>query len=138
MTSPISRDVITDLLPVYFSGEASADTKSLVENFMQSDPEFAKLVKNESRVEFTAKAGAAPDQEMVSLRRAKRKLRRKAWFLAWAIFFSFLTFIVSIEDTGITWSWQISPLLTLGFAVVAAWFWTAYVRTNRASRSLGI
>ena len=46
----ITRDVITDLLPVYLSGEASADTKALVELFLKDDPEFAKLIEENGAV----------------------------------------------------------------------------------------
>jgi hypothetical protein len=36
----ITREVVTDLLPVYFSGEASGDTKVLVEDYFRQDPDF--------------------------------------------------------------------------------------------------
>ena len=41
----VTRDVITDLWPVYASGEASPDTRALVEAFLQGDPEFARLIQ---------------------------------------------------------------------------------------------
>ena len=40
----VSRDVVSDLWPLYRSGEASADTKRLVERFLAEDPEFARLL----------------------------------------------------------------------------------------------
>jgi hypothetical protein len=36
----ITREVVKDLLPAYFSGEASADTQSLVEEYFREDPAF--------------------------------------------------------------------------------------------------
>jgi len=139
MNTTITRDVITDLLPVYLSGEASADTKALVETFVKSDPEFAQFVGQETRAAFGGRtASAAPDREMIALRRAKRRIQKKTWHLVLAIFFTFTTFAFSIEPTGITWTWEVSPLLTLGLSVVAALFWIAYFRTNRASRPAGV
>ena len=44
---PITREVITDLWPVFLSGEASADTRALVEDFLQHDPEFARGIRQE-------------------------------------------------------------------------------------------
>jgi anti-sigma factor RsiW len=139
MNTTVTRDVITDLLPVYLSGEASADTKVLVESYIKSNPDFAQFVKQESRTAFGGRSAlVAPDREMVALRRAKRRLQKKTWHLVLAIFFTFTTFAFSIEPTGITWTWEVSPLLTLGLGAVAALFWIAYFQTNRASRPAGV
>jgi anti-sigma factor RsiW len=36
----ITRDIVLDLLPLYLAGEASADTRALVEEYVQTDPEL--------------------------------------------------------------------------------------------------
>ena len=41
----ITREVIYDLLPSYFANEVSADTRVLVDEFLASDPEFARMTK---------------------------------------------------------------------------------------------
>ena len=41
----VTRDVIYDLLPGYFSGDISPDTKSLVEDFLRQDPEFSRMLE---------------------------------------------------------------------------------------------
>ena len=41
----ITREVIYDLLPSYFANEVSADTRALVDEFLASDPEFARMTK---------------------------------------------------------------------------------------------
>ena len=43
----ISRNVIRDLLPVYVAGEASRETRSLVEEFLAKDPELRELAEAE-------------------------------------------------------------------------------------------
>jgi ferric-dicitrate binding protein FerR (iron transport regulator) len=40
-----TRELITDLLPAYFSGEASADTRALVDEFFAEDPEFERMAR---------------------------------------------------------------------------------------------
>ena len=40
----ISRDVILDLLPIYQSGDASEETKRLVEAYLESDPALARSI----------------------------------------------------------------------------------------------
>lgn len=39
----ITREVILDLLPLYISNECSEDTRKLVEEFMETDPEITKI-----------------------------------------------------------------------------------------------
>jgi anti-sigma factor RsiW len=39
----VTRDVIYDLLPSYFAGDASQDTRALVEAYFETDPEFARM-----------------------------------------------------------------------------------------------
>lgn len=41
----VTREVIYDLLPGYFSGDISADTRALVEEFLRNDPEFSKMME---------------------------------------------------------------------------------------------
>jgi anti-sigma factor RsiW len=41
----VTRNVILDLLPLYLAGEVSADTATLVENYLEANPELAKMVK---------------------------------------------------------------------------------------------
>lgn len=36
----ITREVITDLLPLYLAGEASKDTQELINEFLQTDPDL--------------------------------------------------------------------------------------------------
>ena len=39
----VTRDVILDLLPLYFAGQVSADSKTLVDEFLRTDPDFARM-----------------------------------------------------------------------------------------------
>jgi hypothetical protein len=43
----ITRDVILDLLPLYLADEVSAETRDLVEKFLETDPQLAKLAKQQ-------------------------------------------------------------------------------------------
>jgi hypothetical protein len=86
----VTRDVILDLWPVYEAGEASADTRSLVEQFLADDPEFARLVRGEdgNRALGPAEASLPPDHEMETLRRTQRLVRdRQSALVLAAIFF---------------------------------------------------
>lgn len=45
----VDREVIIDLLPVYFSGEASPQTAALVEAHFRQDPQFESLARQGGR-----------------------------------------------------------------------------------------
>src|SRR6185436_814969 len=53
----VTRQVINDLWPVYAAGEASADTRALVEAFLGQDPAFARALQEQS-------AEPIPEQEI--------------------------------------------------------------------------
>ena len=52
MKIEITRQVILDLLPIYLANEASADTRALVEQYLESDPELAKRAKETKMTEL--------------------------------------------------------------------------------------
>lgn len=120
----ITRDVITDLWPVYAAGEASADTRALVEEFLRQDPEFARLLQGQEG-EGLLHLPAPPlplDREAQALNRTKRLLHGHDWLLLFALLFSGLAFGRIISDT----SWDVSPVNFLITAAIAASFWTAF------------
>ena len=43
----ITRQVILDLLPLYLADEVSADTRTLIEKYLETDPELVKLAKQQ-------------------------------------------------------------------------------------------
>ena len=46
----IKRDVILDLLPLYMAGEVSDDTRVLIDEYLETDPELAKLAEQTAAV----------------------------------------------------------------------------------------
>lgn len=46
MKIEVTRNVILDLLPLYLAGETSVDTAALVEDFLKTDPELARLAQH--------------------------------------------------------------------------------------------
>ena len=52
VTIPKQAHLILDLLPVYLANEASADTRALVEQYLETDPELAKLAKETKMTEL--------------------------------------------------------------------------------------
>src|SRR5258708_37245274 len=120
----VPRQVINDLWPVYSAGEASADTRALVEAFFRQDPEFAKVLQ-EQDTDLMLKQEIpklSPDQETKALRRTKRLLRGWDWTLFMAMLFSCFAFGRIVADT----SWDVSPANFIATATIAAAFWVAF------------
>jgi anti-sigma factor RsiW len=86
----VTREVILDLLPVYLSGEASVDTRALIEEFLKQDPELAKKIRSEWMEKMSAAAPSPlpPELELRAFRKTKRLLGWQKWLLGFAIFFT--------------------------------------------------
>jgi hypothetical protein len=136
----ITRDVITDLLPVYESGEASRDTRVLVEEFLQRDAEFARLVKAGQAISAgppTLPSNSSSSVEYAAVLRTRRALRRKSWTLALAVFFTLLPFVFAFDGGSVTFfMWRDEPGARL-FLLSAAWLWWSYLRQSRDLRGAG-
>ncbi|MEE9441958.1 MAG: hypothetical protein V3V99_04755 [candidate division Zixibacteria bacterium] len=70
----ISRNVILDLLPLYFANELSEESRKLVEKYLEADPQLAKLVKQSAASALSQKTPVPLTQndELIAYRRAKQ------------------------------------------------------------------
>jgi hypothetical protein len=121
----ITRDVVSDLWPLYVSGEASDDTRRLVDEFLDADPEFAAALRASEAIPAPGRAVLAPDHEARALESLQRQLRGYPWLLHASMFATALAFGRIVSDT----SWDVSPRLFIVHCIVAAALWTAYVVT---------
>src|SRR5262245_56310167 len=85
----ISRNVIKDLLPLYLAGEVSEDTKALVEEYLQSDKELAKMVTESNKTPFAGdiKTPISKESELESLRKVQSLVVRTILITAGAALF---------------------------------------------------
>ena len=133
----VTRDVVEDLLPLYVAGEASGDSRVLVEAFLKGDPELVRLARG--------MAGSLPpkqtpeplgeDVEMRSIKRTRNMLAWKSWLLGLGIFYTVTPFsFVWGPDQGFRWlllgnppQW---PAVSF-YGVLAAICWFGYFRLHR-------
>jgi hypothetical protein len=74
----VSREVILDLLPLYFSDEASGDTKALVEDHLNRDPELAQLAGQwKARLPAPPPAPVNPEAQALAYSEAKRQMTNR-------------------------------------------------------------
>lgn len=131
----VTRDIITDLYPLYVSGEASADTRRLVEEFLKRDTEFARSLNEANRdlLPVYPPPPLPPDHELKTLQRARRYLAGPVWLLQLAMIFSSLAFARIVSDT----SFDVSPRKFIITAAIAVLFWIAFfVKLYRGRRAV--
>lgn len=82
----IPRNIILDLLPVYIAGEASEESRGLVEEFARSDPEIARLIRAGTLdlAVISPKTAIPDDLEMKTMKRIRSSIRRQMWYVALA------------------------------------------------------
>jgi|SRR5882724_6830150 len=118
----VDRDVVIDLLPVYFSDEASTATRALVEECFREDPELEQLARTaNSSVEALKDVPVSPDQwkEKVALEHLLEKA--ESLYAVWTVAFILLmaTMFQVRDHKPVFVLWKESPLLGLIYAVAA-------------------
>jgi len=86
----VTRQVVTDLLPIYLSGEASEDTKTLVEDYFRQDPDFERIARSAGTpletLRATAPIAASPERKKRDLESVFLGLRRRKWLFGVSLF----------------------------------------------------
>jgi anti-sigma factor RsiW len=149
----VTRDVVMDLLPLYVAGEACADTRALVEEFLAGDPELQRQVRegrlddlvstaNESdggRRAGMAAGSVPPDVELRALRRTRGLLRWQRLTYAWALTLSFLSLssVISFQGRQVHFHLLLAdyPGIFLPCVLLAASLWATYSLLRRRTRA---
>lgn len=131
-------NVMKDLLTVVVAGEASPETRKLVQEYARDHPEFARTVEQVGRLGLGMHVPLAPNRELETLKRTKNMLRLKSVLLGLGILLTLLSVKFKFDALGITWGWQgdVAPRLVmmgLGLAV-----WVGYFLVARRLRTTGL
>jgi hypothetical protein len=127
----ITREVMTDLLPVYFSGEASEDTKQLVEIYFRENPDFERIARR-AAMPLEQLRGAAPiraeaEREKRDLQRARREFMRRRVVFGVALFFTCAPLMTVYGNGRVDLGAFLNdPWLPALFWCVAGFFWFHY------------
>ena len=141
----VTRNVIEDLLPAYLCGEATADTKALVEDFLRQNPQFAMEVEQQKRnLVFGSPAQSAAlrpsaNLEAATLMRTRAMLRRRSWLLASSILFTTLPLAFVYGDGHVVWMMlRDTPRQAVSFWFLAGGCWIGLWMTQHKLRVTGI
>ena len=141
----VTREVIVGLLPLYLAGEASVDSRVLIEEFLKQDPELARSIRSEWMTKMNAAAPSTlpPELELRAFRKTKRMIGWQKWLIAFAILFT------SIAGS-VKFTWSDGQFKDVGFALqgfpeqwailagLAAAFWIAYFALRRRLRTTAL
>jgi hypothetical protein len=135
----LSPDVMKDLMVVYLSGEASADTRALVEDYARHHPEYARLL-DASAKELPVEAAEPPENsELKSLKMTKQHLFLRSLFMGTGIAFTLMPFTIVFRGGAITFLlYRDVPALAVAFWSLAAASWSACYVMHRAVRKAGL
>jgi ferric-dicitrate binding protein FerR (iron transport regulator) len=122
----VSRDVITDLLPLYLAGEASTGTRALLEDYLRENPAFASTVREAAErgaalLESTMTSAPSSDHEKATLERVRRFTRRRMQLLALTFGFALTLLAFSFDGGHVRWimlrdsPWQAVLILFAAF-----------------------
>jgi hypothetical protein len=137
----VTDNVLHDLLTLYLAGEASADTRALIEERARREPAFAAKLEAARAVDVAAALPPAPpaDLELKALKQTRDALFLRTLFWAAGLFFTLLPLTVYGDDNGAGFVFIGRHNGLVGaFWGVAAASWVAYYVMNRTLRRTGL
>lgn len=133
----VTRDVMNDLLPLYFSGEASADTRTLVEDYFRENPEFERMARGSARSLEMLQTTVTVAPEAKKEKRDLESVHKAAWRhklnFGLALFFSLVPLAFVYSKGHFVWIMaRNAPWAAALYWLCAALFWLLYfVRPRR-------
>ncbi|MDT8324600.1 MAG: zf-HC2 domain-containing protein [Bacteroidota bacterium] len=130
----VHRNIILDLLPSYIGGEASAETRALVEAHAQHDPEIARIIRaGAPDITGSSSATQPPDAlERKTILRLRRSIRRKMAYVAIATVSILMIPLVAMQFTGEV-NWSPADFIVMGMLLIGTGL--AYVLISQVSDS---
>lgn len=132
----LPEDVIVDLLPAYFSGEASAATRAIVDTHFAAHPQFAQAMRAAQGAAGLPRidAAGAADDGREAIRRVRKALRRRGLLIALAIFCSISPFTFMVKEQSLVYfMWRDAPAVAGCYIAVALAAWTGLWMSRRAA-----
>jgi hypothetical protein len=135
----ITRDVISDLWPLYESGEASDDTRHLIDDFLEHDREFANLVRESpDRFRSDDLPPLTPEKEIKTIQMTKRFLKLRDWLFILAAFLTLSPLTVYDTSWGRGWVIRDHPPVASALILAAGLAWLGYFRLRRRLSTTGM
>ncbi|MEK7317090.1 MAG: hypothetical protein AAB011_12985 [Candidatus Eisenbacteria bacterium] len=114
----VTRNVVNDLLPLYEAGEASEDSRALVEDFLRDHPEARREISERLALANSLATpplpSPSPNLERDTLERTRRYIRTRNILVGLAIALWIVPFTFTFGPDGVRWIlWRDNPLLAV-------------------------
>ncbi len=135
----LTRDVVRDLLPVYLAGEASNDTKALVEDFLSRDADLRAEADEAMAVPGSAfSVGMGEKLEWETLAKTRGLLRRRSMLAGISWGFTLLPLSFGYTPRGLEFAmFRDYPWIALASCVCAIASWAAFLMTCHRLQTTG-
>ncbi len=138
MTVPRLTDAVwNDLATLYAAGEASAETRALVEAHAREDRAFAAHLRTAGAAPPLPEP-PAPDASLETVRRVREFLRLRTLFFAGAVLFTLLPLTFVFRNGQVTFLLLHEPALRNSFWSIAVASWIAWWLMNRKVTQAGL
>ncbi len=123
MKDNLECNIARDLLPLYFDGMCSDETKKQLEEHMEHCEECRKLKQNLEADQPLPESGGEWDKSIMPLKKIRRKIRRKNGLIAVCVFFilllvagtSVLTYgQIARKGISFEWLWEAARFRHIG------------------------
>lgn len=129
MNEHIPQHLILDLLPLYLADEVSLETRALIEEYLKTHPQLAKLAEQAKLVPSLQDVPAPlnKETEMEALKKVRKLMVQHNVFLALAVV---LTIMMGISYIFL-WDEPRGAQAPFVFGGLAAFFWSLFFWVNR-------
>ena len=137
----ITRDVVKDLLTVYLAGEASVDTRRLVEEYLQTDAALAADVARAKGhpIDLPMTPAPSPAAEKQAFDATRQLMKNRTATLVVACLFTVLPLSFVFEGSRVTFIvLRDAPVIAIAWWATAAAMWAAHVWIRRRVRVSGL
>ena len=135
----ITEDVMNDLLTLQMSGEASADSRSLIESYARENPAFAARLEAAARPSALDGRPGGPsfDRELRVLAETRQFIFLRTIFVAAALMFSVVPFTFTFGSAGVHFLLlgHFPGLVWSSWSLAAASWAAVYVMSRRIRRA---
>jgi hypothetical protein len=120
---PVTENVILDLLPAYLAGDASSDSKALVDEYARHTPSIAALIKaGELQLEPSgSKLAIENEGDMQTMLKIRKKVRHQMIYVAIATIVILLLPLLAMNFTDEV-NWGIGDFIVMGSMLMFAGF----------------
>ena len=130
----VTRDVVKDLLTIYLAGEASPDTRVLVEDWLRTDPELARQAEQARGLDLPAVPALPQTIEKRALDRTRRHLRWRSVLLGFTIYVTTLPLSITFNSAGFNGLLIDNWPERTAVSALAIVLWVVYWRMSRSMR----